>query len=330
MTQTKRPGIAQALFGELDEKTRREYGLPGSQPGQGAPRAAPTALRDLRPRDWLGVAKGTARQVGADRVSAVAAGVTFFGLLSLFPAITAFVSLYALVANPGTIARHLEILASLMPAGALDIIRGQVEAIAASPTNALSVAGIGGLLIAFYSANGGMKALLSGLNVAFFENESRGFIKLNLVAMAFTVSGLLLIALMMGVIAVIPAVLAFLPMAETSEKLIAALRWPAVFVVLVLALAAIYRWGPSRRMTRWRWISPGAIFAAVGFVASSYLFSWYAANFADYNETYGSLGAVVLLMMWLWINATVVLIGAELNAELERRLKFRQAAPDES
>lgn len=328
MTDYDRPGVYDALFGPLDDKTRRRFGLQRSEADASGhadsrgdrPRQQMT-LWQLRFADVVAITKATFRQIGDDRVTAVAGGVTFFGLLSLFPAITAFVSIYGLVADPDTITRHLDVLESFLPAGALDIIRTQVESIAASPSSALSLAGIMGLLIAFYSANGGMKALLSALNVAFYQKETRGFLQLNLVAMGFTLCGLLLLALMLGVVAVIPILLQWIPLPGDSAMTISLLRWPALFMVLVLALAAIYRWGPAAPDARWRWISPGAVFASVALVGASMLFSWYAANFANYNETYGSLGAAIGLMMWLWLSATIVLVGAEINSEAQRRMR---------
>ncbi|MCF3973898.1 YihY/virulence factor BrkB family protein [Paracoccus salsus] len=327
-----RRGVYDALFGDLDDETRRRYRLGKTEGGDGGraeegrpgsvtPDVAAMRLRDLQRGDLIAIAKATVTQIGADRVTAVAGGVTFFGLLSLFPAITAFVSLYGLVADPDTITRHIDTLQRFLPSGALDIIRSQVESIAASPRSALSLAGIAGLLLAFYSANGGMKALLSALNVAFFQRETRGFLRLNLVAMCFTLGGLLTLALMLGVVAVVPVLLAMLPLSAGSEMLVTLVRWPVLFTVLILALAAVYRWGPATPNSRWRWISPGAVFAAVALVIASMLFSWYAANFANYNRTYGSLGAVIGLMMWLWLNATIVLVGAELNSEVERRMR---------
>lgn len=327
-----KPGVASALFDPLDDDTRRKYGLT-------APDEAPTprpmgdvgpnpGLRDMRWHDVVAVTKATVAQIGADRVTSVSGGVTFFGLLSLFPAITAFVSLYGLWNDPTTIQSHLEMLGALLPESALEIIRGQVMSIASASTGALSLAGIVALLVAFWSANGGMKALLSALNVAVYQRETRGFVRLNLVAMCFTLGGLVMIALMLVIIAVVPIALRMIPMAGTNEMLIASIRWPILLAVLILGLAAVYRWGPAAPKSRWRWISPGAIFAALTLVVTSMLFSWYAANFADYNQTYGSLGAVIALMTWLWLNATIVLIGAEINSELERHLKHMAGLPD--
>jgi membrane protein len=322
-----KPGVLSAIFDPLDDTTRSRFGLEHSEPEEeplkpnSLPKGRMPRLRDLGFKDYIALGKSIFAQIGEDRVTSVAGGVTFFGLLSLFPAITAFVSLYGLMADPATIQSHLELMQSMLPASSLDIIRAQVVSISSTPTSALSVAGIIALLIAFWSANGGMKALLSALNVAFFQRETRGFFRLNLVAMTFTLGGLLMVALMLIVIAVIPIALRYLPLGSVGDQIISMIRWPIMLSVLIMALVAIYRWGPAVPDARWRWISPGAIFAAVALVVTSMLFSWYAANFADYNETYGSLGAVIALMTWLWLNATIVLVGAEINSELDRHLR---------
>ncbi|MDQ1899098.1 YihY/virulence factor BrkB family protein [Paracoccus sp. WLY502] len=329
------PGVLDALFGDLDNPTRRRFGMKGDPRSKAAPKSAAgrlagkdVGLRDLRWADVMAIAQATMSQIGVDRVTAVAGGITFFGLLSLFPALTAFVSIYGLVADPATIAGHLDMLESFLPEGALDIIRDQVTAITSSPGTALSLAGVAGLLVAFYSANGGMKAMLSALNLAFYKTETRGFLRLNLVSMAFTLGGLVMILLMLGTIAVIPILLEMLPLTDATKSWVGLIRWPIMFGVLILALAALYRWGPDAPDPRWRWISPGAVLAAVTLVITSVLFSWYAANFANYNETYGSLGAVVGLMMWLWLAATIVLVGAEVNAEIEHHMKRLAGVPD--
>lgn len=309
--------VRDALLGDLDDGTRARYGLvPPGGDGSG-----PATEGEPR-RGLVGIVRETAERISEDRVSAVAGGVTFFALLSLFPAITAFVSLYGLAADPARIAAHLDLLAAFLPEGALQIVRGQVEAIAASSGSLLSLAGLGGLAVALYSANGGMKALLSALNVALFQKETRGFLQLNLVAMCFTLGGLVMVALMLGVIAVIPVLLHYLPLPDRTGALVGLLRWPILFAVLLGAIAALYRWGPARPQRRAAGLSPvlpGALLAGVMLVAASMLFSWYAANFANYNRTYGALGAVIALMMWLWLSGCILLAGAELNAVMGRR-----------
>lgn len=329
--QADGPTILDALFDQTDPRTGQPFGKPPAVEAADSPKtpaAQPARLRDMRMGDLVTVAKSTVTRIGEDRVTSVSGGVTFFGLLSLFPAITAFVSIYGLMADTSTIEAHLSLLQDFLPESSLEIIRAQVTSIATSPAGALSVAGIVALLAAIWSANGGMKALLSALNVAFFQRETRGFVRLNLVAMLFTLGGLLVIGLMLAVIAVIPALLRLVPMAPASEAIVNSIRWPIMFTVLVLALAAIYRWGPAMANSRWRWVSPGALFAAVALVVTSMLFSWYAANFGNYNQTYGSLGAVIALMTWLWLNATIVLIGAEINSELERHTRLMAGLPD--
>lgn len=325
---TQGSGIRDALFGPLDDATKRRFGLMADDPAPVPAKRMP-GLRDMTRADLLAVAKSTFRQIGDDRVTSVSGGVTFFGLLSLFPAITAFVSLYGLWADPSTIQSHLELIEPLLPESSLEIIRAQVVSIASASTGALSLAGVIALLVAFYSANGGMKALLSALNVAFFQRETRGIVRLNLVAMCFTIGGLAMIALMLAVIAVVPMLLRLLPIGWGAETILAVIRWPLMLGLLIAALAAVYRWGPAAPKSRWRWISPGAVFAGLALVATSMLFSWYAVNFGNYNETYGSLGAVVALMTWLWLNATIVLVGAEINSELERHLKHMAGLPDD-
>lgn len=332
------PKVMDALFGDLDDRTRRRFGLRTESSEAESPEAESPpvrridkpdiGLRDLNKDDWMAVGKAVYNQIGVDRVTSVAGGITFFGLLSLFPALTALVSIYGLVADPATISQHLDLLQSFLPAGALDIIRGQVESITSSPGTALSLAGIAGLLVAFYSANGGMKALLSALNVAFFQTETRGFIRLNLVSAAFTLAGLVMIVMMLGIIAVLPILLDMLPLGGSTATWVSLIRWPIMFGMLILALAALYRWGPAAPDSRWHWVSPGAVVAAIGLVVTSILFSWYAANFANYNETYGSLGAVIALMTWLWVASTVVLVGAEINSELEHHMKKLAGVPD--
>ncbi|NHF74300.1 YihY/virulence factor BrkB family protein [Paracoccus xiamenensis] len=301
------------------DQDRQESAKEGNLP---APRQdAPSSPWGLRPREWWGVLKDTVAEIGKDRVTSVAGGVTFFGLLALFPAITALVSIFGLVADPALIETQLDKLGSFIPPSALDIISGQVTAIVNAPGAALSFAGIAGLLATLWSANGGMKALMDALNVAHLQSESRGFFKLNFVSLLLTLGAMSLVILLIAAIAVLPAVLDWLPLPDDTRGMLSSIRWPIMFAVLLLAISALYRWGPSRSDAHFSWVSPGALFAAIGLVGTSALFSWYAGNFANYNETYGTLGAAVVLMMWLWISAIVVMVGAELNGVLEAHLR---------
>ena len=287
---------------------------PQSKAGAGA--ATPA---DIPSRGWWVIAKRTVSEVNSDRVLAVAGGVTFYGLLSLFPAITVLVSIYGLVADPQSISQHLQMLSSLLPEGALSIIGEQVTRIAEADHSQLTLAAAGALLIALWSANSAMKAMMDALNIAYDADEQRGFIKLNLVSLAFTLSAIIGLIVMMAVIAAVPVILQMFWLGPTVNILIWAGRWPLIFGLVIVALAVLYRYGPSRPDVPWRWITPGSLVASFGLVIFSMLFSWYAAHFANYNKTYGSLGAAVAFMTWMWLSATIVLAGAELNSEIENQ-----------
>jgi len=256
-----------------------------------------------------------------NRLLAVAAGVVFYGLLALFPALTAFVSLYGLVADPSSIQERLSLLSGVLPQGALDIVNEQLTRLTAHRTSALSVGFIGGLLLALWSANAGSKAIMDGLNVAYGETEKRGFLRLNLVALAFTLGALLAVMLALCIVVGAPLVLAHFGLGGAVDALIRIMRWPALLALVVLGLTVLYRYGPSLKDPQWTWLFPGNVIAAIGWLAASALFSWYIANFGTYDATYGSLGAAIGMMMWMWISMIVVLLGAELNAEIEREMK---------
>lgn len=321
--------VTDALFNDLTPEVRARFGLPpdaDAPPDVAAkpPKTSGRPLRtlgDLDKSSWIAIAKRVAQQFSEDRVTSVSAGVTFFGLLALFPAITALVSIYGLFADRATIVQNMDTLDRFLPKGASDLIGGQINAIVSAPSGALGLATIIGLLTALWTANGGMKALLEALNIAWFENEKRGFIKLNLISLGFTMGGIVLICALIAAIAILPNIIRFLPVGDFAGTAVTLIRWPLMFAVLMLSLAALYRWGPDKRDARWQWISPGAVFATLGLIVASMLFSYYAANFTDYNKTYGSLGAVVALMMWLWIASMVIMLGAEINSEVEREIR---------
>jgi membrane protein len=306
--QVFRPGRS-ARDSRFDAKTSHR-----SQQG-----AAADAPLDIPPEGWIDILRRTYHEVARDRVQAVAAGVTFYGLLALFPALTAFVSLYGLIADAGTIADQMARLQGFLPAGATEFLGDQVNRISSGGGTKLGFAFIISLALAVWSANAGVKAIFDALNVAYGEDEKRGFFRLNLVSLAFTVGILAFLLVAIGAIAVIPVLLDSIYLGNSAEWVISLGRWPALIGVLMLGLAVLYRFGPSRDEAQWSWVSPGAVFAACAWLVGSLLFSWYVANFEDYNKTYGTIGAVIGLLMWMWLSATIVLIGAELNSEAERQ-----------
>ena len=270
-------------------------------------------------RGWKDILWRTYEQIGEDRLLAVAAGVVFYGLLAVFPAITALVSLYGLFASPSAIGEHLSIAAGILPQGAMDILSEQINRLTTGSSAKLSFGFLFGLAVALWSANAGMKAIMDALNVVYEEKEKRSFLKLNLVSLAFTLAaiGTLLVAL--TAVVVLPVALNFIGLQSVTDLLLRLVRWPVLLILIVLGLAVLYRYGPSRREPRWQWISVGSLFAALAWVISSVLLSWYLANFGNYNATYGSLGAGVGMMMWMWVSSIVVLLGAELNSEIEHQ-----------
>ena len=270
-------------------------------------------------RGWKDIAMRTHLETQDDRLLALAAGVSFYALVALFPAIAAGVSFYALFADAGTIAKHLSLVAGLVPADVIDMLRDEISRIGAKSDGKLTFGFLLGLGIALWSANAGMKAVFDALNIIYDEQEKRGLIKLNLVSLLFTVGAIGAVLLAVGAVVVFPLLLAALGLSTLDQPLIGYFRWPVMFVLIIVGLAVLYRYGASRRPAKWRWTSVGSVVAASAWLVVSSLFSWYLGNFANYNATYGALGAVVGLMMWMWLSIIVVLVGAELNSEIEHQ-----------
>jgi membrane protein len=228
------------------------------------------------------------------------------------------VSVYGLFADPSTIRLHLDELSTLLPGGAIEIVGDQLTRVASGGTSTLGVTFLFTLALSLWSANAGMKALFDSLNIVYDVEERRGLIKLNAVSLVFTAGALLVLLLALGAIVVLPAVMNYLGLESVGGTIIMLARWPALYMLVVLALAIIYRFGPDREHAQWHWITWGSALAALAWIAASLLFSWYAANFGSYNTTYGSLGAAVGFMTWIWISNMVILGGAEIDAVLDR------------
>lgn len=279
---------------------------------------------EIKPAGWKEIFLRTYQQINEDRLLAIAAGVVFYGLLSLFPAVTALVSSYGLFADASTITDNLRQLAVMLPEGSFVIVQDQVARVLAKGTGSLSITFVFGILFALWSANAGMKAIMDALNVVYDEEEARSFVRLNLVSLGLTIAALAAILIMAGAVVAVPLLLQHIGIGEQAALLVKFGRWPFLLFLLLFALAVLYRFGPSRRSPRWQWLSVGAVAAAILWIAGSSLFSWYLANFGDYNATYGSLGAVIGLMMWLWMSAAIILAGAELNSEIEHQAVVTQ------
>ena len=268
-------------------------------------------------RGWKGVLLRVWNGIFADRILQNAAAVSFYTLLALFPAIAALVSIYGLFSDPTTIAKQLDALAGILPGGGVQVIGDQLTRLTQHGGGTLGLGFVIGLLASLWSANGGVKAMFDALNTAYEVEEGRGIVKLTLVTLAFTIAMILFAVIAIACLVALPVVLQYLPSAAATILDLA--RWPLLAVLIAVGLAGLYRFGPSRREPHWRWISWGSAAAAIGWLAVSALFSYYAANFGTFDKTYGSLGAVIGFMLWIWLSVIVILLGAKLNAEIERR-----------
>jgi membrane protein len=286
-------------------------------------------------RKWAGkdhhspraVALGVWDEFFEDSIPTVAGGITFFLLLALFPTLSLVVSLYGLVADRGEIARQLNAVSAFLPAEAMTVLGDELKRLAAAKPQVLGLNFLASLIVALWGASGGFKALVGGLNVAFEVSETRGFLRLSLNALVFTLAGILfaVVAINMGV--VIPHLIERWTDTAAMEWLLKAAAWPISFLATSLILALVYRFGPDRDRPKWIWISWGSAIATILWLAATQLFILYAGTLAHYDQTYGTLGALIGFLVWLWLSLIIVLLGAEINSELELgQIKRRRRA----
>lgn len=293
---------------------RHRYQYPRVEMGRG--RGAETP-KQLPAKGWKDILWRVYEEQSKDNISIVAAGVAFYALLAIFPAVAAAVSIYGLVADPATIEQHIEQLAGFLPGEGVQILRDQAHSVAQSSSE-LSFGLAFGLLLTLWSASRGVNSLITALNIAYEEDEKRGIISLAFTSMVLTVGAVLFLIVTLIVVVAVPAILNVLPLGPL-KWVVALVRWPILGAAIVLALAVLYRYAPCRRSAKWRWVSWGSVAATVLWLLGSAAFSVYVANFGSYNETYGSVGAVVILLLWLNLTAYAILLGAELNAEMEHQ-----------
>ena len=286
------------------------------EPGRGREADAP---EEIPARGWRDVLIRIVWATSANRVLSTAGSVAFFTLLAVFPGIAAIVSLYGLFADASTISGHLILLSGILPTGVLDLVGDQIKLVAQKGNDTLGGAFAISLVLALYSANSGVVALFDALNVVYNEKEERHPVRLYATTFAFTLAAVVFALLALTGVVALPLVLKFVGLPTATGTLLAAARWPVLLVTITGSLAVIYRYGPSRNGARWRWVTWGSAIAALFWIATSMLFSWYVTTFDSYNRIYGSLGAGVGFMVWLWISTVIVLLGGELNAELEHQ-----------
>lgn len=273
----------------------------------------------IPPQGWKGIARRVFNRINSENILVIAAGVAFFAFVAIPSSLTAVVAFYGLIANTADIKRILSHAAGIVPNDAIHLIGGQLAAITSTSHSTLGVSLLVAVVIALWGARSAMSTLISALNIANAEQERRSLIRFEIAAMALTVGAVFFAVISLALIAILPAFIGLLPFGSFGKTIASVVRWPILLAVVIVGLAAIYRYGPCRREARWRWISWGAIFGAILWLAGSVLFSVYVGDFANYNKTYGSLGAVVALLMWLYLSAFSVLLGAILDAEMEHQ-----------
>ncbi len=275
---------------------------------------------------WKDVAFRMKAAISKDRVGLVAAGVAFYGLLALFPAITALIAISGLLIDPSEIVTQLNSLSGLVPDEVITIISEQATAVAGSREGGLRFAALIGLLFAFYSASRGVASLIEGINVAYDEDEKRGFIKRILVTFALTI--VLIVGLLIAFAAMLaaPTIIAILNLGPIVSLLINAALLVGLVVLTMVGLSVLYRFAPSRTSPEWKWASVGAIVGCVILILASAGFAFYVSRFGSYNESFGTLAGVIVLLMWFWISAFIILMGAELNGEMEAQTRVDTTA----
>jgi membrane protein len=294
----------------------------------GRGRSAPSPAGVPR-RGWREIALRTQRELKKDRVASVAAGVAFFGMLAVFPALIAAISLYGLVANPGDVERQISAVSGALPGPAQAVLGERLNALVSQPAAQLSFGLVLSIAVALWTASSGTKAMIEAVNLAYDEPERRGFFRLRGLALLMAVSLIVAGILAVLVVTLLPTAFGWFGLGEQGKQLIAIARWPALGLGALIGLAALYHFAPNRARPRWKWVSPGALVATALWIGASLLLSLYVSNFGNYDATYGALAGVVVLMLWMYVSTLVILVGAEINSEIEAQTAQDTVVPPE-
>ena len=304
-----------------DQATAKRTDDPSSEasPGASPPGVQADAPTGIPPEGWREVLVRGWKEAQSDQVPLMAGGVAFFGFMALFPAMIATVLLYGLLVDPATVAEQMTALGDALPSQARDLLTEQLQSLTATSSSTLGIGLVLSVALALWSASGGIGNLITAINTAYDEEEDRGFIKRKALALGLTLAAILFLLVVIALVAVAPAVLDAVVGSGPIRWLLEAARWALLFVLIAAALAVLYRTSPDRDAPKMRWVSVGAVIATIAWILASVGFSLYVDNFSSYGKTYGALAGVVVLMLWLWISAYAVLLGAEINAESEEQ-----------
>ncbi|MFD3001896.1 YihY/virulence factor BrkB family protein [Pontibacter toksunensis] len=275
--------------------------------------------REIPGKGWKQVMLRVKEQLSTDNMHIVAAGVAFYFFLALFPTLAAIISIYGLVTEPASVEQHMEQLTNVLPQETHEMLNERLRSISEGSSSTLGWGVALSILLSLWSANAGTKSLFEGVNIAYDEEEDRGFLKLNGITMLFTLGGIIVGTLGIGLVIAFPALVEHLGLPSVLQTVLSWGRWLLLAVIIMSGLALIYKIGPNRDKPKFRWVSWGAGIATVLWLIGSLLFSWYVTNFGNYNETYGSVAAVIILMLWFNLTSYIILLGAEINSELEHQ-----------
>ena len=281
-----------------------------------------TDPRQIPMPGWKDIVVRSWGEVSENNIFLVAGGVTYAVLLALFPGLAALVSIYGLLLDPEQVERQVNALSNILPPESTQMIADELHKLVTAPSGSLSISAGIALIFALWSASRGMSGLVSAFNIAYQQKETRGFIKLNLMAIGLTVGMLIGGTIIIALVGVLPAAIQFVGLGSLTKWLLLVLEWPLLIGVVMVCLAVLYRYAPNRQTPRWRWVSPGAVAATALWLIGSVAFTVYVAHFNSYDKTYGSLGGVVVMLTWLYLSSFVALFGAVINAQSERQTVF--------
>lgn len=296
-----------------ERRRREEKPVPGSEPD--APGRQADSPWRIPPRGWWEILKRTRSELEQDHISLLAAGSAYYAMLSIFPALIAVVTIYGLIANPRDVENILSTAASVIPDNVLEVLRDQLTAIVTGSAQSLGLGLIVSVAGLFWSASSGTSALIESVNIAYDEIESRSYLRMKILSLSFAVGAILFVIVAVAVIAILPVVTSYFGIGRWAIWL----RWPALALMIIMAVGLVFRYAPDRNPPRWHWLSWGAVIASVFWLAGSFAFSLYISHFGNYNKTYGTLGAVIVLLLWLYLSSYVILLGAEINSEMEHQ-----------
>jgi membrane protein len=293
--------------GDIDSRAEQEHGRRATHPSE------------IPAPGWRDILTRVKSEIGSDHVTLVASGLAMCALLAVFPGLAAALAIYGLFASSAQVVEHMQAFSGVLPPGTWDLFSTQLQNIASQARGSLTFAALGGLLIALWSARAGMAALMTATNIAYAEAEKRGFIRQTLVSLAFTVGAIASFLVMLSLGVALPVALEVLGTSWWVQTLAGALRWLLLWGLMVVGLSILYRYAPSRRPARWSWVTWGSAIAATLWIIVSAGFAWYVGSFATYGKTYGALGGIIALLVWFYLTSLVVVIGAEINSEMERQ-----------